>query len=139
MAIINEVIEGYRIVIYVDEHEIPGAYCLPPNVRSGVEHLNVNLYDETGNREELYNAHVGTYERGDKICMFYYDSVSKVCNTSCLDRGDFSLSAVESFLSDSVDEAEINGADVLRGIATGAIVALILAAWAVPLIPPTPP
>jgi hypothetical protein len=137
MPLVNEEVGPYRVIIYSDSHELYSADCLPSWVQYRDQpHLNVKLYE---NGDEVYNAHVGSYESNGQICVFYWDSVSDYCDRRCFDKGDFSLSAAEAFLMDAVDQAEANGAEVLGGIGTAALVYLIITAWAVPVVPPAPP
>jgi hypothetical protein len=128
------------VVIHDDAHNLDGSSCLPSTVRtSEPEHLNVKIYDAQNTSNNLYNAHVGTYNESGQICMFYWESVSGVCNTKCLDKSDFTLSAVESWLMDQVRQSQSEGADVIQVIGVAALVGVIIAAWAVPVVPPTPP
>ncbi|SEL78372.1 hypothetical protein [Haloferax larsenii] len=140
-------IGGYRVQIRGDTgdaaHDLDGAYCIPDRAKSNTDHLNVEIYDlpeyDWQDKDLLFDAHVGNYKEPGKICPFYWDSESNVCHDRCFDEDNFDMDALDVFIEEALREAENNGAEILAAISIGALVKLVVAAWAIPVVPPAPP
>jgi len=109
------------------------------------------------NGDEVFNLHQGSYQDGDDLCLFSFETATPVshCIKQCFDS-DPDIGEISAFVTEALEDLEENaqeyadartGAAALAAAAVAAaiayigpstIAAAIAAAWAIPVIPPPP-